>query len=111
MIPRSYIQYRPTTGYHKATEELKDGYDKLVIYLQVVVQYDCQTKMEYRPPNFRQMIATSYYFAKECYDKMKHQELRHLAEETTRRTHTKALHQSIREGTTTMDKYDTTIIV
>eukprot|EP00971_Amphidinium_carterae_P352784 6492730-Amphidinium_carterae.3 len=81
-IRQSHIQFHPTSGYNKCTE-LKAVYDSFKIYnwhdeLSPVRAREDEAP---QPPNFRQLMTTSYHYASEFYNRMKGQSLQHLEQE------------------------------
>eukprot|EP00971_Amphidinium_carterae_P095749 1894967-Amphidinium_carterae.2 len=109
MVQRSYIKFHPTTGYHRATEEIQRFYDGFEIY-NFNDKANPRRPVEdsdYAPTTMQQLLAISYY-APTFFDTMKLQKLDNLRrlewsevqrESTTGRKDHGALRHSTREST------------
>eukprot|EP00971_Amphidinium_carterae_P352688 6492703-Amphidinium_carterae.3 len=116
VIRRSYIQYHPTSGYHKVTNEIRAFYDGFELHnrhddlspLSPVKPIDDDN---IRPATMRQLMTISYDYGTEFYDYMRQQgfnaiEMRRLNyEESRRREYQRTLLHPIRDYSTTMVDY------
>eukprot|EP00971_Amphidinium_carterae_P244832 4861108-Amphidinium_carterae.3 len=80
MMQASYIKFHPTTGYHRATTEIRGFYDGFQIY-NFNDKYNPQRSIddsESNPTTLQQLLSISYYYAPNFSDALKDQKLNNL---------------------------------
>eukprot|EP00971_Amphidinium_carterae_P258571 5132007-Amphidinium_carterae.1 len=82
MIQASYIKFHPTSGYNRATPEVKRYYDGFQIY-NFNDAYNPQQPVddsESKAATLQQVLAVSYHYAPKFFDAMNAQKLTNLRE-------------------------------
>eukprot|EP00971_Amphidinium_carterae_P188466 3741191-Amphidinium_carterae.2 len=73
-LRQSYVQFHPTTGYHKATNEIRDFYDGFELY-NWEDENNTARPIDPTSPTMQQLMTISYHYANKFFDNMKLQDL------------------------------------
>eukprot|EP00971_Amphidinium_carterae_P334593 6469951-Amphidinium_carterae.1 len=77
MTQTNYIKFHPTTGYHRATEEIRRFYDGFQIY-NSNDKFNPQRPIDdndNNPATLQQLLSIRYYYAPNFFDALKNQKL------------------------------------
>eukprot|EP00971_Amphidinium_carterae_P213985 4246549-Amphidinium_carterae.1 len=78
MMQRSYIRFHPTTGYHRATPEIREFYDGFEIYNFKFNPNKPINEDETKSTTLQELLAISYSYAPDLFNTMKLQKMDYL---------------------------------